>query len=139
MRPDVILRVASAVAGLQFAAHTWLFVRSTPTHGPAEIAVLDAMKANRFDFLGAQRSYWDFYYGYGLSAAFVVLIEAVLLWQLAALAKTSPSAATPMVALVLCFNIGHMILMARYFFITPIIPDALIVICLGLALWKSAS
>lgn len=138
MKPDVLLRIASAVAGLQFVAHTLLFVRSAPRHGAEEVAVRDAMKSHRFDFLGSQRSYWDFYYGYGLSAAFVVLIEAVLFWQLASLARSSPSAVMPMVALFLCFNIGHLILMWRYFFITPMIPDALIACCLGVVLWTAA-
>jgi hypothetical protein len=77
--PTMFLRIGSVVALVQFAAHTLLFVSSAPKHGPEETAVVEAMKAHRFDFMGSMRSYWDFYFGYGLEAAFVCLIEAVLL------------------------------------------------------------
>ncbi len=68
MKPSLLLRFASGIALVQFAAHTILFVFSSPKHGPAESAVIEAMKAHRFDFMGSLRSYWDFYFGYGLEA-----------------------------------------------------------------------
>ncbi|MBI3886147.1 MAG: hypothetical protein HY302_10505 [Opitutae bacterium] len=74
------LRLAAALAALQFVAHTAAFVRYVPAHGPAETAVVAAMQAHRFSFGGFERSYWDLYYGYGLLAAFSVLLEAVLFW-----------------------------------------------------------
>jgi hypothetical protein len=68
MKPTMLLRIASIVALLQFAAHTLLLVFGAPTHGPEEIAVVEAMKSHHFDFMGLTRSYWDFYFGYGLFA-----------------------------------------------------------------------
>ena len=131
MSASLAFRVASVVAVLQWAAHTTMFVRATPKHGAEEAAVVQAMQSHRFDFAGASRSYWDFYYGYGLMAAFVVLIEAVLFWQLAGAATTAPALTRSIAALFLAFNIGHALLAARYFFVTPIVPDVLIAVCLA--------
>jgi len=76
------LRLASLLALLQYCAHAFLFLSARPTHGAAEAAVIDAMKGHRFEFSGLTRSYWDFYFGYGLLAILWGLVEIVLLWQL---------------------------------------------------------
>jgi hypothetical protein len=55
----LLLRLASVVALLQALAHTLLVVFAAPRHGPQEIAVIEAMKAHRFDFMGSARSYWE--------------------------------------------------------------------------------
>lgn len=128
-----ILRIASLLALLQWAAHTSLFVRAIPRHGPEEIAVIETMKSHHFDFVGASRSYWDFYFGYGLFAAFFCLVEAVLFWQLAGATSAARPLVRSIVVLFLVFNIGHALLSARYFFVTPIVPDVLIAGCLTIA------
>ena len=130
----LLLRTASIVALLQGLAHTVLIVSATPKHGPDEVAVLGAMKAHRFDFLGSMRSYWDFYFGYALFVALTCVIEAVLFWQLAGLAAAHPALARPIVALFCGANIAFALLAAKYFFVTPIVPDVVIAVCLGVAL-----
>src|SRR6266702_4074550 len=104
MKPIVLLRIASVVALVQFAAHTLLFV-----------------------------------FGYGLEAAFFCLLEAVLFWQLATIAKTTPLVIRPIVALFFLANIGHAILVLRYFFITPLVPDILIAACLSFAFMTASA
>ena len=139
MTPTTFLRIASVVALLQFAAHASLVIFSSPKHGPEEVAVVQAMKSHRFNFLGSMRSYWDFYFGYALEAAFICLIEAVLFWQLAGGAITSPLLVRSIAALFILFNAVHMLLAWKYFFITPVIPDLLIMVCLGVAFLKAAA
>src|SRR5438067_1711044 len=108
MTSSTLLRMAALVALLQFAGHVTLFVRSKPTHGPAEVAVVQAMKDHRFDFGGSLRSYWQMYFGYGLEAAGVCLVEAILLWQLAGIAAaTSLATVRPIMILCLVANIAH--------------------------------
>src|SRR5260370_41344365 len=97
------------------------------------------MKSHRFNFLGSQRSYWDFYFGYALEAAFICLIEAVLFWQLAGGASTSPLLIRPIAGLFFLFNAVLVLLVWRYFFITPMIPDVLIMASLGFAFLKAAA
>lgn len=134
MKPAMFLRIASIVALVQCVAHTYLLVSYVPTHGPEEVALVEAMKLHRFNFGSTVHSYWELYFGYGLFAAVNCLIEAVLFWQLAALAKTDSVRIRPIVALFLLANVGYAILVWNYFFLTPIVPDTAIVICLGLTL-----
>jgi hypothetical protein len=134
LTPAAWLRVTSIVAVLQFAGHGFLFLTASPKHGAEEVAVVEAMKAHRFAFGGSMRSYWDFYFGYGIEAAFVCLVEAILLWQLAAISLVNPRAVRPTVALLLLANLGHLALVGRYFFITPGLFDGAIAAGLGLVL-----
>jgi hypothetical protein len=133
MMTSILLRIASVTALLQGVAHTAMFVSATPRHGARELAVVEAMKMQRFDFLGSLRSYWDFYFGYGLFAAFNCFIEAVLFWQLARIAATHPSLVRPIVALFCVANVGYACLAGMYFFVTPIVPDVVLAVCLALA------
>lgn len=126
MTPSTLLRIAAVVAVLQFVGHGALFLRAKPTHGPAEVAVVKAMKENRFNFGGSTRSYWDMYFGYGLEAAAVCLVEAILLWQLAAVIRVTPDSVKPIIALVLVANLAHIVLVLRYFFLVPLVPDVVI-------------
>jgi hypothetical protein len=137
MRLSTLLRLAAIVALLQFAAHGAMFVRAKPTHGTSEIAVVQAMKEHQFDFGGAKRSYWDMYFGYGLEAAFICLVEAVLFWQLAGFAAVAPAAVKPIAALFLVANLAHAVLVIRYFFIVPLFPDVLISGLLGWVLARA--
>src|SRR5437667_11154680 len=99
MKPTVLLRIASGVALVQFAAHTLLFLFNSPKHGPEESAVVEAMKAHHFNFIGSMRSYRDFYFGYGLEAARFCLLDAVRCWQLATIAQDAPPLTRPHVHL----------------------------------------
>jgi hypothetical protein len=123
MSASTILRFSAFLAAVQGIAHGVLFLRAKPRHGAAEVAVIDAMKSNHFDFAGAARSYWDFYFGYGLEAAAVCIVEAILLTQLASIAELQPAVVRPTVALCIAANLGHALLTARYFFYLPIVFD----------------
>jgi hypothetical protein len=131
MTTSTLLRVAALVALLQFLGHGAQFLRAKPTHGEAEVTVVAAMKAHRFPFGGSMHSYWDMYFGYGLEAAFICLVEAVLFWQLATIAGAAPAMVRPIVALFLVANLGHAILVMRYFFLVPLVPDVLIALLLA--------
>lgn len=133
MTAAVNLRIAALLAAVQGIAHGALFLRAKPRHGAAEVAVIEAMKSNRFEFAGVRRSYWEFYFGYGLEAAAVCLVEAILLVQLASIAELQPAVVRPVIALCIAANLGHAVLTARYFFYAPIVFDLLIAAVLGLA------
>ena len=134
MTPALLLRIAGLVALLQGAAHGLLVVFATPKHGPREVAVVHAMQTERFDFLGSLRSYWDFYFGYAMAAAGACFVEAALFWLLAGLAGGGAGSLRPIVALFVVANLGHAAVARKYFFITPIVPDLVIALLLGLAL-----
>jgi len=133
MKTVMFLRGSAILATIQGLAHAGLFISAKPRHGGAEVAVVDAMKANRF-FAGGL-GYWDYYFGYGLIAAGACLVEAALLWQIATIAQTQPLLVRPMIGLFVLANLGHALLLWRYFkFPLPIAFDVVIASALVLAL-----
>jgi hypothetical protein len=138
MRTVMFLRGAAILAAVQGLAHGALFISAKPRHGDAEVALVTAMKANRF-FMGGL-GYWDYYFGYGLVAASACLVEAALLWQIATMAATQPVLVRPMVVVFVLANLGHALLLARYFkFPLPIAFDLIIATVLVFALVAAAS
>lgn len=138
MKTATLLRIAAILALLQFCAHTMLFVTYAPKHGAEEINVVQAMQSHYFSFSGSLRSYWDFYFGYGLFSAFNCLIEAVLFWQLATIAGNVPRAVRPVTTLFLLANLGYVALVWKYFFPLPSYFDLAIALVLGLAIFAES-
>jgi len=137
MTPATLLRIAALLALLQGIAHGALIIFAKPRHGAEELAVIQTMKSHRFNFAGAQRSYWDFYFGYALIAGVVCLLEAVLFWQLAGAGAAAPGVIQAVAGAFAAYNLVHALLAWRYFFITPIIPDILVAGCLILTVLRA--
>jgi hypothetical protein len=118
---------------LHFVGHT-LGMMHGPSHGPEEMGVIESMKAHYFATMGSSRSYWDYFLGFGFDASINMLLQAVLLWFFAALAKTDPAAARPFIAVLVLAWIAATLLYVRYFFAAPIVFAMLMVVVLGAAL-----
>jgi hypothetical protein len=132
MKSSTFLRIASVITLLYCAGHTagmpW-----TPADGPAEKPLLDAMKAHSFDALGSERTYWDFYFGFGVIISVYLLVQAVVLWQLGSLATSQPSRVRPITASFFVAFIVNAFLAWKYFFAIPVIMTVAISACLALA------
>ena len=137
MRVTPFLRIAAILSLINGVGHT-IGVFSSPKHGAEEIAVLETMKSHHFDVMGSVRSYWDFLFGYGLLITIGLLVQAILFWQLAALAKTNPAWTRPIVALFFFNCIGVATVSWKYFFIVPAVAQLLIAACLGVAFVTAA-
>jgi len=89
------LRVSSIVSLLFAVGHT-LGGRSgwSPV---GENDVLKSMRTVHFTVQGATRSFLDFYRGFGYSLSVFLVLQGILLWQLAALARRQPQAMRPLV------------------------------------------
>jgi hypothetical protein len=129
----ILLRIAAVVAAIQYAAHTLLFLRASPTHGVEEVELVQRMKQLKWDFSGFRRSYWDFYFGYGLLVILWGIIEVALLWEVSTLTRDAPAMA--MIVTLLLANVGHAILALRYFFLVPVVFDVVVAILLAAALF----
>src|SRR6266571_9354254 len=97
MKPSVLLRVASVLTLIFCAGHTYGALVAS-SRDPEQAAVFMAMQAFPFEIMGARRSHWDFYRGFSLLFSVTLLLLAVLLWQLARLAKRVSAGARPFVA-----------------------------------------
>ena len=133
MKPSVLLRIAAVINFLYFAAHT-AGIPWTPARGPAELAVLEAMRTDNFEAGGFARTYWDFYVGFGVAISGFLLVQAVALWQLASLAKSDAARLRPIVASLLVAFAFNVVVAWKYFFPVPAVMAAAIVLCLALAL-----
>ncbi len=97
------------------------------------------MKSYRFDVMGSERTYWDFYEGFGLTVSVFLLLEAVVLWFLAKLAVKESNRLQPILLAYLVANVAQLVLVVRFFFLPPQVLSAATTLCLALALWSSRS
>jgi hypothetical protein len=100
---------------------------------PGETEVLQSMGTFRFDALGSNRSYLDFYLGFGYIISLYMLAQGLLLWQLASLASLPDARVRPMVATFLAVSVGATALDWALFFVVPTVSNLVISICLALA------
>ena len=132
MKPVLFLRIASVLTLIHAILHTIGGVFGKPMPGAASVAFA-AMQSNQFLVMGLPRTYADFYMGLGLGATISMTVEAIVLWQLASLAKTHASAIRPIAA---TFAIGYLFIAVNswfHFFHGPVIAEILIALCLIMA------
>jgi hypothetical protein len=132
MRPSIWLRIASLLTLIHAALHTVGGMFGSPRNA-AQAAARTAAQALRFDAFGSKRSYWDFYFGFGLVTSVTLLLSAALLWQLAALVKTDPAKTRPFLAMLFVTFISLAIISWIYFFAPPFVFEIVIAVCIGAA------
>ena len=136
MRASVLLRIAAVLTLLHGVLHTIGGAFGQPPPGAQETAVL-AMKANQFPAMGVMRTYWDFFMGYGLVITVGFLVQAVVFWQLGAMAKTEARRTRPIVMAFFVGYVAYVVLAWRYFFVGPVVFEVVIALCL-LGAWVLA-
>jgi hypothetical protein len=127
----LLLRIASVISLIFTAGHTMGGLRRWSPMG--DNAVLKSMTDVRFDTMGANRSYLDFFMGFGWSISVLMLMETILLWQLASLAKTEPARLRPLIAVIGLATVGSGVIAWRFIFPVPALFSAVLAITLGLA------
>jgi len=125
------LQIASVISLVFAVAHTLGGLKGWSPLG--ETDVLTAMRTFHFDVEGVNRSYYQFYRGFGFLLSVFLVLQAVLLWQLASLARANRLLARPLVwsFFVSSFPIG--VLTWLFLFPTPVYFDAALTACLGWA------
>jgi hypothetical protein len=138
MRTTLYLRIASVLAIIHAILHTIGGVLSKPNNGAPEIAIIEAMKSRSFNVMGSMRTYWDFFYGYGWLVGLALLVEGILFWQLATIAKTN-AAPIRQIIMLFCLNfIVTTVIAWKYFFIAPAVTEILIAAFLAAAHFAAA-
>jgi hypothetical protein len=133
MKASLLYRIASVLLILFALGHTLGFRRVDPRWGVDSI--IGALRSTHFDVQGLNRTYWDFYIGFGLFVTVLLVFVAVLSWQLGSLPKES-LLMMPIVTwgLAVCFVLVTL-LSWKYFFMVPVIFSGVITICFILAAW----
>jgi len=101
--------------------------------------VLASLRAIHFQVQGFDRTYEDFFVGFGFFVSAFLLFVAVLAWQLGGMSKEA-LASMPAVrwGLPICF-VALTVLSRKYFFLIPLMFSALIAFCFMLAARLSVS
>lgn len=131
MTTTLFLRIASAISLIFTLGHTAGGLRKWSPMGDNE--VLKAMTAVRFDTMGASRSYLDFYMGFGWSISVAMLMQTVLLWQMASLARTNVASVRPMIAVIAIATMTSGLIGWRFIFPVPALFSIALVIALAAA------
>jgi hypothetical protein len=135
MNPFLLLRIASILSLLFATGHTSGGINLWSPAGETE--VLRAMRSFHFDAMDVSRTYLDFYLGFGLTISVYLLLQSVVLWQLAAIARSDAPLIRPLIGTFLLASIVSTALAWRFFFIIPVICSAAIAVCLGFAYYAA--
>jgi hypothetical protein len=131
MKASLLYRTASVLLILFALGHTLGFRRVDPRWRLDSI--IAALRSTHFEVQGLNRTYWDFYVGFGLFVTILLLFTAILTWQLGGLPKAHLSEMRLVAwGLAACFVVVTF-LSWKYFFIVPVIFSGVVAICLILA------
>jgi hypothetical protein len=131
MTTTVWLRIASVISLLFAAGHTVGGLQEWSPMG--NNAVLQSMKMVRFDTMGASRSYFDFFVGFGWSISVALAMQGILLWQLATLARTQAAAVRPMIVVFAVASAVSGVIAWRYILPVPALFSLVLVASLVVA------
>jgi hypothetical protein len=131
-KPWLPLRLSALISLIFSVGHTLGGLKGWSPIGDTE--VLSAMRAFRFDVAGVNRSYYEFYRGFGFLLTVYLVLQAVLLWQLASLSQANRSLARPLVWSFFLASIPIGFLTWAFLFPTPVYFDVVLTACLGWAL-----
>jgi hypothetical protein len=133
MTTTLFLRIAAVISLLYTVGHSAGGLQNWSPMG--ENDVLEAMRAVRFDTMGAQRSYFDFFLGFGWSISVAMTLQTILLWQLAGLAQPDPARVRPMIAVFALATLVSGVIAWQFIFPVPALFCGALVIVLAAAYW----
>jgi hypothetical protein len=128
MTTTLFLRIASIISLVFTAGHTLGGLRKWSPMGDND--VLKAMTAVRFDTMGANRSYLDFFMGFGWSISVAMLLQTVILWQLASLARPDAARVRPIIAAFVLATLASGMIAWRFIFPVPALFSGVLLIAL---------
>jgi len=135
MTTAILLRTASVISLLFTAGHSLGGLRQWSPMGENE--VLKAMTAVRFETMGVSRSYLDFFMGFGWSISVAMLMQTVLLWQMASLARVDVAKVRPMIVVFALATLATGLISWRLILPLPAVFSGVLLIAL-VAAWVVA-
>lgn len=132
-RPWIWLRALAGVLAFFTVGHT-IGMLTPPATGSPAAAVLDTMQRVRFPVMGFNRSYAEFYRGFGLFVSLEFAFLGVLALQIGAISRRDPQQALPLAITLLAACVGSAVLSWTFFFAAPIVTSLVAVLCSTAAL-----
>ena len=136
MNASLLYRVSSVLLVLFALGHTIGFRRVDPRWNADTVA--NSMRSVSFEVQGFNRTYWEFFTGFGLFVTVFLLFAAVLSWRFGSMTPERLSAIpVERWSFALCFVVIAG-LTWRYFFIAPGVLSTLAALGLVGAAWLGA-
>lgn len=129
MKARTWLRGLAGVLALFALGHTLGTAVPKVTRGPSEAAVFRTMQSFRFPVMGFERTYWDFYRGFALIISVLLVLMAMIAWQLSTVSEHDPRRALPMAVTLQLGCAGLLVLSRLFFFGGPIIMSLAATLC----------
>jgi len=135
MKASLLYRIASILLLLFAAGHTVGFRQIDPSWGVDSL--VQSMQTIHFNANGSERTYWDFFLGFGYFVTVLLLFASIIAWQFGSLpAGTLATLRISAWGFAVCFVVVAY-LSWRYFFIIPLVFSMAISLCLATAAWLS--
>ena len=128
MKAAALLRVAAIISLLFTAGHTMGGFKKWSPMG--DNPVLRAMTDVHFQAMGARRSYLDFFMGFGWSLSVAMLLQSILLWQIATLARNDAVRVRPIIAIFALAQLAGGIIAWRFIFPVPALFSVILLVVL---------
>ena len=135
MKASWLYRISSILLVLFAIGHTVGFLQVDPKWGVDTL--VQSMKSIHFNISGSERTYWDFFVGFGLFVTVLMLLASLIAWQFGSLPpETLAAMRFSAWGFAACFA-AVAYLSWRYFFIIPLVFSIAIFVCLSAAAWRS--
>lgn len=130
-------RLATYVLLVYCAGHTAGALFNTPRFTPEAGAVLDAMRSVRFPVQGFQRTWFGFYFGFGLIVSVYFLVSAALAWFLGGCDPTQRRALRPITWTLFLSYAASTVIVLQNFFVSPLVFSSLLTLLFGYECWRA--
>jgi hypothetical protein len=135
MKASLFYRISSILLLLFAAGHTLGFRQIDPQWGVDSL--VQSMKTIHFNANGSDRTYWDFFVGFGLFVTVLMVFAAIVAWQFGSLPRETLAAMRVSAwGFALCFALVAYICW-RYVFILPVVFSTAVFVCLAAGAWLS--
>lgn len=135
MKASLLYRISSILLLLFAAGHALGFRQIDPKWGVDSL--VQSMKTIHFNANGSDRTYWDFFVGFGLFVTVLMVFASIIAWQFGSLpSETLAAMRVSAWGFVVCFAVVAY-LSWRYFFMVPVVFSVAILLCLAAAAWRS--
>ena len=135
MKASLLYRISSILLLLFAVGHTVGFLQIDPEWKVD--ALVQSMKTTHFNVNGFERTYWDFFVGFGLFVTVLMVLASIVAWQFGNLsADVLRSMRMSAWSFAGCFVVVAY-LSWRYFFPIPLVFSIAISLCLAAAAWRS--
>lgn len=129
-----LLRAAAVVSVFYCAGHASGYPWTSGV-GPEPENVARLMQSVSFETMGVQRTYADFYVGFGHVISAFLLTQSAWLWSLASIAKRDARLVIPAALATLGGVLVNAYLSYRFFFALPAMLSVVIALFIGAAAW----